>query len=462
LAFHYLSTADRVSNVYASDYANPYAYAQLPGGGLRLPATIEFDMTPSIDDRLNFEVGLMTHASAFVQVSQPGELRTGFVPAEGLTVRMGRSSHAYQNSTFFVEHWTGGVAEDVAGASSGFQFEPAQPYHVVLRIAADHTVEALVTDASGLVIVSVSGSAGTSVGTLDQLYVLDYDSAVSFDSPVVGDFITLFDNIQVSGSSGFTLGFPLRNVDGTVGSPYTWPVTAIFDHSMPLGAFCPDTDDRDALSSVRAFNGEAGSGTDKQGDNDPGKPQKRYRIANSRDCPKRTRLQGYSQPSGAAFFTDGAINYQSGKGNAFLSYDGHPGYDYRAPLLTPVFSAAEGDIVLAPRDCDEGNPSSGKIEIVHASRYSTVYEHLTAVAVGVGHVVAGQMIGYSGDCHIKGSPHLHFGVKLLDGNGVPVEVDPYGWCQPGCKGSDPSLADPYEDNVRRPGIKNRLLWTPRK
>lgn len=250
------------------------------------------------------------------------------------------------------------------------------------------------------------------------------------------------------------LEFPLKDTAGNFGDPYTWPVNSIFDHSMPLldgndlpAVFCSDVNDKKGITHVIAFTGEQGLGQEKDGDREPGKQPEKFRTANKNICGKGPKLQGYPKATGGSFFlgpdgvrgtADDPINYT---GDIFLSYDGHPGYDYDARFV-PVYAAASGTVVQAS-ECKPNDPSSGKVEIDHPWGYSTVYDHLSAIAVFSGPVSVGQQIGVSGECHAEGAPHLHFGVKLLKSSGKKIEVDPYGWFGPG--------SDPYT-------IKNVKLW----
>lgn len=264
------------------------------------------------------------------------------------------------------------------------------------------------------------------------------------------------------GSTVDALMFPLRDDNGRRGDPYTWPVTAAFDHQMPLAAFCPDVNSMGGVTAVVSFTGETGDNADgREGDGNPGVPGVRLRPrTNSRICPAGPPLQGYPNASGTGFFSgadgingtpDDAINYTGGQTGFFtLGYDGHPGYDYSASF-EPVYAAADGRVIIVER-C--------KVEIEHAGGYSTVYEHLDDVHVAVYQtVVSGQLIATSGDCDTEGAPHLHFGVKLTRADGTTFEVDPYGWVGNG--------RDPYED---RPiydqnffvtgtwGVPNVRLW----
>ncbi|MEZ4828258.1 MAG: M23 family metallopeptidase [Bacteroidia bacterium] len=95
----------------------------------------------------------------------------------------------------------------------------------------------------------------------------------------------------------------------------------------------------------------------------------------------------------------------------------HQGVDFRAKEGTPVYAAGSG-LVL------EAGESSGNygimIDIHHDNTYVTRYAHLSKVEVKAGEVVvAGQLIGYSGNTGLTTGPHLHYEV-IQDKN----KVDP--------------------------------------
>ncbi len=145
-----------------------------------------------------------------------------------------------------------------------------------------------------------------------------------------------------------------------------------------------------------------------------------------------------------------------------LNYDGHPGYDYKAGLGTPVKAAADGVVVDfdGQRCIPKGTESSGGCEawgavgILHQGGYVTQYMHLSLIDIDVGDTVRkGQVIGASGDTNVPGSPHLHFEVlkqvsktPIADVSAYKV-VDPYGW-----SGTD---VDPLADVT---GVENVRLW----
>ncbi len=93
---------------------------------------------------------------------------------------------------------------------------------------------------------------------------------------------------------------------------------------------------------------------------------------------------------------------------------GYNGVDLAAPIGTPVFASASGDVVVSKyRD---GNPWFGGygnyIVISHDNGTQTLYGHLSKVIVGEGwRVVKGQVIGYVGSTGRSTGAHLHFEVR---------------------------------------------------
>jgi murein DD-endopeptidase MepM/ murein hydrolase activator NlpD len=99
-----------------------------------------------------------------------------------------------------------------------------------------------------------------------------------------------------------------------------------------------------------------------------------------------------------------------------LSRDGgrrrHQGIDIFAPMGTPVYASADGEVVYSER-----RPSGGfgmAVQLKHTDGYITKYAHLSGLSgYGKGdRVRAGDVIGYVGDTgNAKGTPpHLHYEV----------------------------------------------------
>jgi murein DD-endopeptidase MepM/ murein hydrolase activator NlpD len=101
----------------------------------------------------------------------------------------------------------------------------------------------------------------------------------------------------------------------------------------------------------------------------------------------------------------------------------HDGVDFGAGCGTPILAAADGVVISEYYQTAWGN----RIIIDHGLKrgvsVSTISNHLSGYAVGVGaHVKQGQVVGYVGTTGWSTGCHLHFTVNE---NGTPV--DPMGW-----------------------------------
>lgn len=101
-----------------------------------------------------------------------------------------------------------------------------------------------------------------------------------------------------------------------------------------------------------------------------------------------------------------------------FGHNGHPGIDLAAPLETPIYAAAEGDVLY-------WGPAEGFgnwIVLQHPGGVQTVYGHMKyqdLLVPPVAHVKAGQNIARVGSEGFSTGPHLHFEVHI-DG----ARVDP--------------------------------------
>ena len=187
-------------------------------------------------------------------------------------------------------------------------------------------------------------------------------------------------------SVGFNLSFPLSNR-----TAYTAAIRSVFDHAMTL----PYKTD----GKVEAYTGEVGL--------------QAYGTRDAKD--------GYNEYKQDYPGTPFSINGQY-LGGSYLSYDGHPGYDYRTVDQDPsgqtnVLAAAGGVVKWV------AGSAYNTIIIDHENGYTTHYLHLSSRITADGsRVNTGDVIGVSGDTGSPGNPHLHFEVQY---HAVPV--DPYGW-----------------------------------
>ncbi len=288
------------------------------------------------------------------------------------------------------------------------------------------------------------------------------------------------------------LSFPLRGTSPGVDQgldPYKALVNSVFDHSMKcLTSSDPSCSGNDQYriygcdDAVQAYTAELGnmhpSGLHPRG----------FRSG----C-----REGYAQgETHSPFYVNG--NYKVGGDTGHLSYDGHPGIDYRAADGTELYAVASGTIRY-PQNI-VGLASNTAYGTYHALElvpdafpdYKIYYLHLsthpsTGVTVqkndptpgcspvvtlplpespGGYHVNAGCLIALSGHAGPRGTPaHLHFEVQKIvpidqvsegaraslacidDATKACVPVDPYGW--------DGEGIDPY---IALTGVSNSRLW----
>lgn len=90
---------------------------------------------------------------------------------------------------------------------------------------------------------------------------------------------------------------------------------------------------------------------------------------------------------------------------------GRNGLDFGAPVGTPVFSSAEGRVILAKMGGYNGGYGN-YIIIAHDNNIQTVYGHLSQINIVTGQNVSqGQVIGRVGNSGKSTGPHLHFEVR---------------------------------------------------
>ncbi|MDY6822131.1 MAG: peptidoglycan DD-metalloendopeptidase family protein, partial [Deferribacterota bacterium] len=88
----------------------------------------------------------------------------------------------------------------------------------------------------------------------------------------------------------------------------------------------------------------------------------------------------------------------------------HLGIDYAAPTGTPVYSTADGKVIVRGYKRGNGN----YIKISHNNGFYTYYMHLSGFAKGIyvgSRVRQGQVIGYVGATGYATGPHLDYRIK---------------------------------------------------
>ncbi len=99
----------------------------------------------------------------------------------------------------------------------------------------------------------------------------------------------------------------------------------------------------------------------------------------------------------------------------------HPGMDLRAPMETPVFSAAPGIVVLAKNLFYTGNT----VMMDHGYGVVTLYAHMNELKVKKGDIVSKRtLLGLSGKTGRVSGPHLHWQAVIHH-----VKVNPIGLTQ---------------------------------
>jgi murein DD-endopeptidase MepM/ murein hydrolase activator NlpD len=97
----------------------------------------------------------------------------------------------------------------------------------------------------------------------------------------------------------------------------------------------------------------------------------------------------------------------------------HPGLDFRGPIGSPIFAAADGTVSFVGMRSGYGRV----VEISHGSGMMTRYAHMSAWRAQIGQkVAAGDVIGLIGSTGRSTGPHLHFEVRI---NGRAVNPRPF-------------------------------------
>jgi murein DD-endopeptidase MepM/ murein hydrolase activator NlpD len=117
-------------------------------------------------------------------------------------------------------------------------------------------------------------------------------------------------------------------------------------------------------------------------------------------------------------FTRISSRYQKRRFHPVLkTYRSHLGTDYAAPHGTPIWSTADGTVIVSGYTSGNGK----YVKIRHNSTYTTQYLHMSRRAVSRGeYVKQGDIIGYVGSTGLATGPHVCYRFWV---NGR--QVDPY-------------------------------------
>ena len=106
----------------------------------------------------------------------------------------------------------------------------------------------------------------------------------------------------------------------------------------------------------------------------------------------------------------------------------HKGVDFAAPINTPIYSPADGNVLKAGIDSAGLNDGFGKMMIInHGNNLYTWYGHLNGFGDGIStgdDIKKGDLIAYSGNTGISTGPHLHYEIRI---GAMPGEaINPMG------------------------------------
>ena len=101
----------------------------------------------------------------------------------------------------------------------------------------------------------------------------------------------------------------------------------------------------------------------------------------------------------------------------FKTYKFHSGIDIAANSGTTIIAADAGTVAVATYSSSYGN----YVMINHANGYTTLYAHMSSLAVSAGQTVTkGQTIGYVGSTGWSTGPHCHFEIRYNGGTTDPA------------------------------------------
>lgn len=89
----------------------------------------------------------------------------------------------------------------------------------------------------------------------------------------------------------------------------------------------------------------------------------------------------------------------------------HTGFDFSAPIGTPIYAPTAGVVEHAGTGGDAGGWAGNYVVLKHADGTQTLYAHMSSISVQVGDKVAGStLLGHVGQTGRAFGPHLHFEV----------------------------------------------------
>lgn len=153
------------------------------------------------------------------------------------------------------------------------------------------------------------------------------------------------------------------------------------------------------------------------------KPQALVSVSNSSSTVAQRRIPGTTTVSIPSRMPVEGIRFTSAFGMRVHPVLGgrraHKGVDLAAPIGTPIYATADGDVSKA-----EWFSSYGLyVSLDHGGDIQTRYGHMSRLNVAAGqHVRKGDLIGYVGTTGRSTGPHLHYEVRVA---GEAVNPVPY-------------------------------------
>ncbi len=101
----------------------------------------------------------------------------------------------------------------------------------------------------------------------------------------------------------------------------------------------------------------------------------------------------------------------------FKTHKFHSGIDFTAPRGTPIYATGNGTV----RTAENGSGYGNHVVINHGFGYSSLYAHMSKIAVKTGRQVKrGELIGYVGSTGTSTAPHVHYEVIKGDRKINPI------------------------------------------
>lgn len=123
------------------------------------------------------------------------------------------------------------------------------------------------------------------------------------------------------------------------------------------------------------------------------------------------------QPVPEKFLRTMASGYGVRRDPVYGTMKFHEGMDFSAPVGTPVYATADGNVTTASWQSAYGN----MVEINHGYNYTTRYAHLSKLIARPGQSVKrGDLIGLVGNTGKSTGPHLHYEVRYRGAPQNPV------------------------------------------